>query len=63
MRARGVGLWRINDAHYVYDPLHFVMFHPHGEPSWHLNITGTTPTVVDGLSSEDEQQQSSEDEQ
>jgi len=63
VRARGGGLWRINDAHYVYDPLHFVLFHPHGEPDWHPNITGTTLAVVDGLSFEDEQQQPSEDEQ
>jgi hypothetical protein len=32
--------------------LHFVLFHPHGEPNWHPNITGATPA---GLSSEDEQ--------
>jgi hypothetical protein len=30
--ARGGGLWRISDAHCAYDPLHFVLFHPHGEP-------------------------------
>jgi hypothetical protein len=63
VRARGGGLWRISDAHYAYDPLHFVLFHSHGEPGWHPNITGATPVVVDGLSSEDEQQQPSEDEQ
>jgi len=63
VRARGEGLWRISDAHYAYDPLHFVLFHPHGKPSWHLNITGATLVVVDGLSFEDEQQQPSEDEQ
>jgi hypothetical protein len=63
VRARGGGLWRISDAHYVHDPLHFVLFHPHGEPGWHSNIISVTPTVVDGLSSEDEQQQPSEDEQ
>ncbi len=62
VRARGGGLWRISDVHCVYDPLHFVLFHPHGEPSWHPDITGVTPTVVDGLSSKDEQQQPSEDE-
>jgi len=59
--ARGGGLWRISDAHCAYDPLHFVMFHPHGEPDWHPNIAGATPTVVDVLSSEEEQP--SEDEQ
>jgi hypothetical protein len=26
------GLWRISDLHPAYDPLHFVLFHPHGEP-------------------------------
>ncbi len=56
VRAKGRGLWRISDAHCAYDPLHFVLFHPHGEPGWHPNITGTTPVVVDGLSFEDEQQ-------
>jgi hypothetical protein len=63
VRAKSGGLWRITDAHCAYDPLHFVLFHPHEEPGWHPNITGATPTVVDGLSSEDEQQQPSEDEQ
>jgi hypothetical protein len=63
VRARGEGLWRINDAHCAYDLLHFVLFHPHTEPGWHPNIIGATLAVVDGLSSEDEQQQPSEDEQ
>jgi hypothetical protein len=63
VRARGGGLWRISDAHCAYDPLHFVLFHPHGEPGWHPNIIGATLAIVDGLSSEDEQQQPSEDEQ
>jgi len=62
VKARGGGLWRISDAHYAYDPLHFVLFHPQEEPGWHPNITYTTLTVVDGLSFEDEQQQPSEDE-
>ncbi len=34
MRARGDELWRISDLHPAYDPLHFVVFHPHGEPGW-----------------------------
>jgi len=63
VRARGGGLWRISDAHFAYDPLHFVLFHPHGEPGWHPNIIGVTFAVVDGLSFEDKQQQPSEDEQ
>ncbi len=63
VRARGGGLCRISDAHCAYDPLHFVLFHPHGEPGWHPNITGVTLVVVDVLSSEDEQHQPSEDEQ
>jgi len=63
VRARGGGLCRISDAHCAYDPLHFVLFHPHGKPGWHPNITGATLVVMDVLSSEDEQQQPSEDEQ
>ncbi len=63
VRAKGGGLWRISDAHCVYDPLHFVLFHPHEEPSWHPNIISVTPVVVDGLSSKDEQQQPFEDEE
>ncbi len=34
MRARGDELWRISDLHPAYDPLHFVLFHPHGELGW-----------------------------
>jgi len=34
VRARGGELWRISDLHPAYDPLHFVLFHPHGEPGW-----------------------------
>ncbi len=34
MCARGGGLWRISDLHLAYDPLHFVLFHPHGELGW-----------------------------
>ncbi len=34
MRARGGGLLRISDLHSTYDPLHFVLFHPHGELGW-----------------------------
>jgi hypothetical protein len=63
VQARGGGLWRISDIHYAYDPLHFVLFHPHREPGWHPNIISATPAMVDGLSFEDEQQQPSEDEQ
>jgi hypothetical protein len=63
VRARDGGLWRISDVHCAYDPLHFLLFHPHTEPGWHPNIIGATPAVMDGLSSEDEQQQPSEDEQ
>jgi len=55
VRARGGGLCRISDAHYVYDLLHLVLFHRHGEPRWHPNITCATLAVVDVLSSEDEQ--------
>ncbi len=38
MRARGGGLWRISDTHPAYDSLHFVLFHPHGEPGWEMNM-------------------------
>ncbi len=34
MHARGGGLWRISDLHPTYDPLHFVLFHPHGKADW-----------------------------
>jgi hypothetical protein len=34
VRARGGRLWRISDLHLAYDPLHFVLFHPHGELGW-----------------------------
>jgi len=34
VHARGGGLWRISGLHPAYDPLHFVLFHPHGEPGW-----------------------------
>jgi len=34
VHARNGGLWRINDLHPAYDPLHFMLFHPHGEPGW-----------------------------
>jgi len=43
MRARGDGLWRISDLHLAYDPLHFVLFHAHGEPGWQ---PGTPHAVV-----------------
>ncbi len=38
MRACGGGLWRINDLHLAYNPLHFVLFHPHGELGWQPSI-------------------------
>ncbi len=34
VRAHGGELWRISDLHPAYDPLYFVLFHAHGEPSW-----------------------------
>jgi hypothetical protein len=24
----------MSELHFAYDPLHFVLFHPHGEPGW-----------------------------
>jgi hypothetical protein len=38
VRARGGGLWKISDLHPAYDPLHYVSFHPHGEPGWQLGM-------------------------
>ncbi len=38
VRASGGGLWRISDLHPAYNPLHFVLFHPHGEPDWQLGM-------------------------
>ncbi len=38
VRARDGGLWRISDLHPAYDLLHFVLFHPHGEPGWQLGM-------------------------
>ncbi len=46
MRARGGGLWRISDLHPAYDPLHFVLFHPHGEPNWQPNMPHAIITPV-----------------
>ncbi len=34
MRAHGSELWRISDLHLAYNPLNFVLFHPHGEHDW-----------------------------
>ncbi|KAH9540622.1 hypothetical protein CY35_14G015100 [Sphagnum magellanicum] len=34
VHARDGGLWRISDLHPTYDPLHFVLFHPHGKADW-----------------------------
>ncbi len=46
MRARGGGLWRINDLHHAYDPSHFVLFHLHGEPGWQPNMPHAIVTPV-----------------
>jgi len=42
----GGGLWRISDLHPAYDPLHFVLFHPHGEPGWQPNMPHAIITLV-----------------
>ena len=31
-------LQRLSDLHASYDPLHFVLFHPHGEPGWCVGL-------------------------
>ncbi len=46
MRACGGGLWRISDLHLAYNPLHFVLFHPHGEPGWQPNMPRVIVTPV-----------------
>jgi len=46
VRARGGGLWRISDLHPAYDPLHFVLFHPHGEPDWQPGMPHALVTPV-----------------
>ncbi len=28
----------LSDLHAAYDPLHFVLFHPHAEPGWHVDL-------------------------
>jgi hypothetical protein len=33
-------LVRISELHPAYDPLHFVLLHPRGEPGWQPNIMG-----------------------
>jgi hypothetical protein len=38
------GLVRISELHPAYDPLHFVLLHPRGEPGWQPNIMGAPPT-------------------
>ena len=35
---QGGGLRRISNLHPSYLPLHYVLFFPHGEEGWHLNI-------------------------
>ncbi len=46
MRARDGKLWRISDLHLAYDPLHFVLFHPHGELGWQPGMPHATVAPV-----------------
>ncbi len=46
MHACGGGLWRISDLHPAYDPLHFVLFHPHGELGWQPGMPHATIALV-----------------
>jgi hypothetical protein len=53
VRAHGGGLWWISDLHPAYDPLHFVLFHCHGEPSWqpgmpHVAVAPVRRQVIGG---------------
>lgn len=38
LQMRGGELHRIKETHASYDPLHFVLMFPHGDPGWHINI-------------------------
>ena len=38
LRLQGGGLCWISNLHPLYLPLHYVLFFPHGEEGWHLNI-------------------------
>ena len=38
LRLQGGGLRRISNLHPSYLPLHYVLFFPHGEEGWHLDI-------------------------
>jgi hypothetical protein len=46
VRVRGGGLWRISNLHPAYDPLHFVLFHLHGEPGWQPGMPHATVAHV-----------------
>ena len=38
LRLQGGGLHRISNLHPAYLPLHYVLFFPHGDEGWHLDI-------------------------
>ena len=38
LRLQGGGLRRISNLHPSYLPLYYVLFFPHGEEGWHLDI-------------------------
>ena len=38
LRLQGGGLRHISNLHPSYLPLHYVLFFPHGEEGWHLDI-------------------------
>ena len=38
LRLQGGGLRHISNLHPTYLPLHYVLFFPHGEEGWHLDI-------------------------
>jgi hypothetical protein len=54
--ARGDGLWRISDLHPAYNSLHFVLFHPHGEPGWQLGMPHVAVAPVRRRPADDEEE-------
>jgi hypothetical protein len=56
VRACGGELWRINDLHPAYDSLHFVLFHPHGEPGWQPGMPHAAVAFVLRQAASDEEE-------
>lgn len=45
MQFRDGSLQRLSDCNAAYDPLHFVLFHPHAEPGWHPALLQQMPSA------------------